>query len=103
MGNWITVGSAEAVTEDEPLSAKIGAQEVGIFRVEGELYAIEDVCPHAYALLSEGFVEGQTVECCLHGAIFDIPTGKCLKEPAERDVRTYQVRQQGADIQVFDE
>lgn len=102
MGNWITVGQADVVTEDEPLSAKIGEQEIGVFMVDDKLYAIEDVCPHAYALLSEGFVEGRTVECCLHGAVFDIPTGKCLKEPAERDVRTYEVRQQDGDIQVLE-
>lgn len=103
MSEWITVGTIDQIDDDEGLSVEVGGKEVGIFRVGGTLYAIEDVCPHAYALLSQGFVDGQTVECCLHGAVFDIPTGKCLKEPAERDVRTYQVRQVDEEIQVLDD
>ena len=101
MAEWQTVGTADQVSEDEPLGVKIGEQYVGIFRVDGTLYAIDDICPHAFALLSQGFVDGQTVECCLHGAVFDLPTGKVLKEPAETGVRTFEVREVGQDIQVL--
>lgn len=104
MAEWVTVATVDAIPdEDEGLSVKVDGKEVGIFHVNGELYAIDDVCPHAYALLSEGFVDGQVVECCLHGAEFDIPTGKVLKEPAESDVRTYQVRVDGENIQILDD
>lgn len=103
MSAWVTAGSADDLVEDEGLSATVAGKPIGVFRVDNKLYAIEDVCPHAYALLSQGFVDGRTVECCLHGAIFDIPTGKCLKEPGGRDVLTYQVRQDGQDIQILDE
>ena len=103
MAEWVTVGTADQVSEDEPLGAKVGDKHVGVFRVDGKLYAIDDICPHAYALLSQGFVDGQTVECCLHGAVFDLPTGKVLKEPADRGVRTWQVREAGGEIQVLDE
>ncbi len=37
--------------------------------VDENYFAIENVCPHAYALLTEGFIEDQTVECPLHEAI----------------------------------
>lgn len=103
MAEWVTVGTVDQLSDDEGLGVKVGGKEVGVFRVNGKLYAIDDVCPHAYALLSQGFVDGQTVECCLHGAVFDIPTGKVLKEPAETGVRTWQVRQEGNDIQVLDD
>jgi 3-phenylpropionate/trans-cinnamate dioxygenase ferredoxin subunit len=56
------------------------------------------VCPHAFALLSQGFVEGDKVECSLHEAVFHIPTGKCLKAPADRDLTTYRVRVEGSDL-----
>lgn len=103
MAEWVTVATVDEIPdEDEGLSVQVAGKEVGVFYVAGELYAIEDVCPHAYALLSQGFVDGQTVECCLHGAMFDIPTGKLLKEPGERDLRTYRVRQEGENIQVLD-
>lgn len=89
---WHDVGALGDVDEDEPLAVKIDGHEVGVFLVDDVLYAIEDVCPHAYALLSQGFVEGGNVECLLHGATFHIPTGKCLKEPADRDLATYAVK-----------
>ncbi|QEE24046.1 MAG: non-heme iron oxygenase ferredoxin subunit [Rhodanobacter sp.] len=103
MSTWVTVGTVDQVADDEGLAVDVGGKEVGVFKVENTLYAIEDVCPHAYALLSQGFVDGQTVECCLHGAIFDIPTGKCLKEPGGRDLRVYQIRQVDQEIQILDD
>lgn len=103
MPEWITVGTADQVSEDTPLGVKIGEKHVGVFRVDGKLYAIDDICPHAFALLSQGFVDGQTVECCLHGAVFDLPSGNVLKEPAESGVRTYQVRENDGQVQVLDD
>ena len=101
MADWTSVGTNDQLGDDEPLSVKVGEKEIGIYRVNGELYAIEDVCPHAYALLSQGFVDGETIECPLHEAIFHIPTGKCLKEPGGRDLCAYKVRLAGQDIQVL--
>jgi 3-phenylpropionate/trans-cinnamate dioxygenase ferredoxin subunit len=51
-------------------------------------------------LLTQGFVDGDTVECPLHEAVFHIPTGKCLKEPGGRDLKVYAVRLAGEEIQI---
>ena len=91
-GSWHRVAEDGEITEDEPGSVKVGDAQVGVFRVDGALYAIEDICPHAFALLSQGFVEGEEVECPLHEALFHIPTGKCLREPADRDLKTFDVK-----------
>ncbi|OAD36818.1 hypothetical protein A7A32_16560 [Acinetobacter baumannii] len=64
------------------------------------IFAIENVCPHAYALLTEGFIEDQTVECPLHEAIFDIQTGELKSGPGCRNLCTYPVRVEGQDIQI---
>lgn len=95
---WIDVAASSEVDEDEPAHVVHDGKEIGLFRVDGKVYAVEDVCPHAYALLSQGFVEGEEVECPLHGAVFHIPSGKCLKEPGERDLATYPVREEGGRI-----
>jgi len=97
---WQAVGSASQVAEDEPLGVAVGDKRIGIFRIDGALYAIDDVCPHAFALLSQGFVEGEEVECPLHEALFHVPTGKCLREPAEDDVATYEVKEEDGRILV---
>ena len=78
----------------------IEAKKVGVYVLDGEYYAIEDVCPHAYALLSQGFVADGQVECPLHESIFDIRTGECLREPADRDLHVYPVRIIGDEIQL---
>ena len=61
---------------------------------------MQDICPHANALLSQGFMDGETVECPLHGALFDVRTGQCLREPGDRDLETYPVRIKGDQIEV---
>ncbi|TWT10588.1 non-heme iron oxygenase ferredoxin subunit [Reyranella sp. CPCC 100927] len=89
---WHDVAAPEDVAEDMPITVKLGDRDVGLYRLNGEFYALEDVCPHAYALLSQGFIEGDEIECPLHGAKFHIPTGRCTKEPADRDLRRYDVK-----------
>lgn len=97
---WQDVGSREELSEDQPLTVKVGERDIGLYLVNDTVYALEDVCPHAYALLSQGFVEGDEIECPLHGAKFHIPTGRCTKEPADRDVRTFAVLIEGGRIRV---
>jgi 3-phenylpropionate/trans-cinnamate dioxygenase ferredoxin subunit len=97
-GTWHEVAAADALTDDEPLGVKVGDKEIGLFRVAGKVYALEDICPHAYALLSSGFVDGETVECPLHQACFHIPTGKCTNPPADRDLAVYPVRIEGNKV-----
>ncbi|QYY33041.1 MULTISPECIES: non-heme iron oxygenase ferredoxin subunit [Cupriavidus] len=59
--------------------------------VDGKVYATSDVCSHALAYLSDGWLEGSVVECPLHGAQFDVVTGKALSAPANGDIETYGV------------
>ncbi len=97
---WRCAGSAGNLSEDAPLEFEIDGTEIGIYKVGDQLYGLENVCPHAYALLTQGFVDGDTVECPLHEAVFHIPTGKCLKEPGGRDLKVYAVRLAGEEIQI---
>ena len=64
----------------------------------GVVTALEDRCSHAEVRLSEGFVEGNEVECAAHGARFDAATGKALCMPAVAPVPTFQVKIQGDDV-----
>ena len=100
MNEWTTVCRREQVNADNPLGAEVDGTAVGIYEVEGQLHALEDICPHASANLSEGFIEGCEVECPLHAAVFDIPSGKYLRGEICRDLRVFPVRVVGIDIQV---
>jgi 3-phenylpropionate/trans-cinnamate dioxygenase ferredoxin subunit len=79
------------VAEDEALGVVLGAQNLAIARDGDEIFAVEDVCSHAAVALSEGEVEGCTVECWLHGSRFDLRTGKPTGLPATEPVATFPV------------
>ena len=73
---------------------------VAVFNVDGALFAISDICTHAEASLSEGRVDGETVECPLHGACFDLRTGEALTPPAIEPVQTFAVVLQDDNVYV---
>ena len=78
-----------------------GGDEVAVFNVDGEYYAIDNFCPHKGAPLSEGQLCGHIVECSLHGWQFDVRTGECLTVP-ER-IKTYNVTNAGGVFTIKDE
>jgi nitrite reductase/ring-hydroxylating ferredoxin subunit len=97
---WHRVADASAIVEGEAVGVEVGERRIALCCVGGAVYAIENVCPHAYALLSDGFIEGNEIECPLHAACFDITTGECLAPPADRDLVTYKVKVEGDDVLV---
>lgn len=100
MDNWTTVARRNEVEPEQPLSVSVGGCPIGVHDVDGTLHAIEDTCPHANALLTQGFVEGCEVECPLHNAVFDIPSGKYLRGEPCRDLKVFPIRVVGDEIQV---
>ena len=62
---------------------------------EGGLHAVRDICSHADVALSEGEVDGCTLECWLHGSRFDLRSGKPTGPPATASIPVYQVRVDG--------
>ncbi len=79
------------VPEGGVLSVSVGERALAIVRTEGEIFAIEDRCSHADVALSEGEVEGCTIECWLHGSAFDLRTGAPTCLPATEPVPVYPV------------
>jgi len=93
MTAWHRVASEFDLNIRGPLTLTVAGQEIGLFAVHGQYYAIEDPCPHAYAyaLLSQGKVNLDRVECPYHNAQFHIPSGRCIRGPG-RDLRQFPVR-----------
>lgn len=80
--------------DDVPEGAAVRAATdppIAVFKVDGELFAIDDTCTHQDASLADGWVEGYLVECPLHASCFDLRTGKATGPPAKRPVRTHRV------------
>ncbi len=64
----------------------------------GAVHAIGDTCSHGEISLSEGFVEGDTLECWAHGSKFELATGKPQNFPAFEPVPVYQVTITDGDV-----
>ena len=80
------------------LRVVVDGTEVLLCNVDGEIYAIEDVCTHDGGELDQGELEGCRIMCPRHGAYFDVKTGAALTLPAILPVPTYEVHIEGDDI-----
>lgn len=95
---WVRIGSDDDFAEDEPTRRSLGGLDIAVFRVDGKLYALDDHCSHGDASLSDGWVEGNCVECPLHQARFNLLTGEAETGPAVEPVRSYKLRTDGTDV-----
>ena len=77
---------------------RIAEQDVVLANVDGTVYALEDLCSHEEYPLSGGELEGAEVECMLHGARFDVCSGRATRLPAVRPVKTYEVEVRDGDV-----
>jgi len=83
------------------LAGETGPVEVAIVCDEaGDLHAISDICAHGQVSLSDGEVDGRTIECWLHGSTFDLRTGAPLALPAARPVPVYPLTLDGDRVLV---
>lgn len=93
----VPAGSALRVELEGPS----GPVEVAVVRADdGSLHAVSDICSHGAVSLSDGEVEGCTLECWLHGSKFDLRTGEPLSPPAVRAVPVYPLTVDGERVLV---
>jgi len=96
---WRKVASKDDLKSDEGFPVQIDGCRIGLYLVDGEVFAIGDNCPHqAGVLLSEGWFEEGVIECPMHQSRFDVRTGNCLNPPALEDVPRFEIRVEGGDI-----
>ncbi|HEV2236008.1 MAG TPA: non-heme iron oxygenase ferredoxin subunit [Ktedonobacterales bacterium] len=101
MTEFVRVASVGDVAPGSSLCVEVGDEPVALFNCGGEIFAIGDTCTHAESSLSEGeLLDGCIVECAMHGAQFDVRTGKVLCLPATIDADRYAVRIEGDAIMV---
>ena len=100
MAEYVKVAKTSEIDDKCAKCVDVGGKSIALFNLGGEFFAIDELCTHEEAPLSEGFVEGDELECPWHAARFNIKTGKVLCEPAYEDLATYKVRVVGDDIEV---
>ena len=95
------VGAVTDVAKGTALQVEIDGVEIAVVHADDDnFYAVRDECSHASVALSEGEVDGCTLECWLHGSRFDLRTGEPSGPPAIDPVAVYPVEIRDGDIYV---
>ena len=85
-GNFVEVAKADEIPAGKMKHIEVNSKEIMLANLDGKFYALSDRCSHTNARLSLGTLNGKVVTCPLHGARFDITTGKKVKDPMELDL-----------------
>lgn len=97
---YVEIGDSDEINNGERLIVETDQQDIVIFRIAGELFAIDDICSHDDGPLGDGEIEEYQIVCPRHGARFDIRTGEVMTLPAVTDISAYPVREYGGKIEL---
>jgi len=100
MAEFVKVAKTNDVPAGQVKVYQVDGRQIALCNVEGEFFAIDDVCTHDQGPLGEGELDGYQIECPRHGARFDVKTGRALTLPAVMPVQAYAVRVEGDDVEV---
>ena len=90
---------AAAVKPGEMLAVEVDElPPVAVYNVDGEFYATSNICTHAIAILTDGYLDGCTVECPLHGGCFNVKTGEATHFPCVDPLQTFEVEVSQGDV-----
>lgn len=97
---WTRAAGLAELKERRVMDAVIGDEEIALYWVDAAAYATDNICTHAFARLSDGYLDGDCIECPIHQALFDVRTGAAVTPPASAPVKTYPCRIEGNDVLV---
>jgi nitrite reductase (NADH) small subunit len=100
MSDFQTVARVGEIPAGEGRAFTVNGKLVGVFHVDGEYFAINDLCPHMGASLSGGYVEDGKVMCPWHAWRFDVRDGTWCDNPKVK-TEAYEVRVREDEIQVL--
>ena len=78
---------------DEGTAKKVdkGALSLAVFNLNGAFYVMDDACSHGPGSLSEGYIQGEMIECDFHNGGFNIKTGEVMEPPCLVPQKVYPV------------
>ncbi len=100
MPKTVKVAEVTELGPGEGKTVEVEGVSLALFNVDGTYFAIANTCTHVGGPLGEGALIGKEVTCPLHGAQFDVSSGKVLGGPARSDVKSFPVSLEGDDVMV---
>ena len=102
MADWVRVCTTAELLPGEYQVVYDGDTPIAVFNIDGDLFAIEDICTHDGGELTGGVIEGRQVECPRHAARFDITTGHALPPPAYEPTPKFPLKAEDAALYTRD-
>ena len=85
----IKLCATEDVPSGEALKVETHDLTLAVFNVDGSFHVTDDACTHGPGSLSEGYLEGEVIECNFHQGCFNVRTGAVVSPPCVVPIRTY--------------
>jgi nitrite reductase/ring-hydroxylating ferredoxin subunit len=98
MTTRVELCSTEEVAEGAALKVEAQGLVLAVFNVDGTFYVTDDTCTHGPGSLSEGYIEGEVVECNFHNGQFNIRTGEVVLPPCMIPIKTYPTRVENGKV-----
>ena len=98
MGDFVEVAKTKDMKPGDSKVVFANGKEYALFNVAGKFHATQNMCTHEEGPLGEGFLDDKVITCPLHGAMFDVTTGKVLEGPATKDIQTYETKVEGDKV-----
>ena len=96
--SWLVLCRKADIPPGQARAVELEDMYVAVYNVDGQFFATDDTCSHEEASLADGFLEGELIECPLHGSQFNVKTGEVLTPPAIMPVRTFPTKLEGDNI-----
>ena len=90
-GSHIPLCRTDEVAPGAALKVETAGLELAVYNVDGTFYVTDDRCTHGPGSLSEGFLDGEVIECNFHQGCFNVRTGDVVVPPCVVPIRTYPV------------
>ncbi|WP_428389314.1 Rieske (2Fe-2S) protein [Mucisphaera sp.] len=100
MANWTEVGPAADYPESCQSACRVAETPVVVFRIDGKLHAIENICPHAGLPLDQGERQGLVITCPYHAYTFNLRNGQNVDDPMDEPVKVFPVRERDGVVEV---
>ena len=100
MSDFIKVAQTSDIPAGRAKVVVVGDRRIALCNVDGQFFAIDDLCTHDGGPLDQGELEGEVIECPRHGARFSVRTGKVLALPAVKPLNAYPLKVEGSEIRV---
>ena len=97
---FVDVADVADVPPETPVRVDVDGTPICLVNVNGTIHAVHDVCSHALASLSGGWVDGDRIECPRHGATFSVISGEALSPPASAPLPVFGVAIEGGRVLV---